>query len=200
MFGNRKKAVDGVAKLSGVSFFDGFSPDELQRVAELADDVDAEPGAVLVDQGRVGQECYVILDGEASVYVSGEHVATSGPGSMVGEMALVEHKPRNATVVADTPMKLIVFDTKAFKQLLEEMPKVQRPGHGDPGRAPAQPRLTRGNRASVDRGDGPMPVPELEADGAVAASTAAGPRTRRPRARPSCRRRCSTPRSGRPRG
>ena len=32
-------------------FFDGFSPDELQRVAELADDVDAEPGAVLVDQG-----------------------------------------------------------------------------------------------------------------------------------------------------
>ena len=71
----------------------------------------------------MGQECYVILDGEASVYVSGEHVATSGPGSMVGEMALVEHKPRNATVVADTPMKLIVFDTKAFKQLLEEMPK-----------------------------------------------------------------------------
>ena len=38
-------------------------------------------------------------------------------------MALVEHKPRNATVVADTPMKLIVFDTKHFKQLLEEMPK-----------------------------------------------------------------------------
>ncbi len=123
MFGNRKKAVDGVAKLSGVPFFEGFSPEELQRVAELADDVDAEPGAVLVDQGRVGQECYVILQGEASVYVSGEHVATSGPGSMVGEMALVEHKPRNATVVADTPMKLIVFDTKAFARLLGEMPK-----------------------------------------------------------------------------
>jgi len=123
MFGNRKKSVDGAAKLAGVPFFDGFSSDELQRVAELADDVDAEKGAVLVDQGRVGQECYVILDGEASVYVSGEHVATSGPGSMVGEMALVEHKPRNATVVADTPMKLIVFDTKHFKQLLEEMPK-----------------------------------------------------------------------------
>jgi len=124
MFGNRKKAVDGVAKLSGVPFFDGFSPEELQRVAQLADDVEAEPGAVLVEQGRVGQECYVILDGQASVYVGEEHITTSGPGSMVGEMALLEHKPRNATVVADTPMKLIVLDTHAFKQLLEEMPKV----------------------------------------------------------------------------
>jgi CRP-like cAMP-binding protein len=123
MFRNRKKAVDGVDKLSSVAFFEGFSPDELHRVAELADDVDAEKGAVLVDQGRVGQECFVILEGQASVYVSGEHVATSGPGSMVGEMALVEHKPRNATVIADTPMKLVAFDTKAFKQLLEEMPK-----------------------------------------------------------------------------
>ena len=124
MFGNRKKAVDGVAKLSGVPFFDGFSPEELQRVAQLADDVEAEPGAVLVEQGRVGQECYVILDGQASVYVGEEHITTSGPGAMVGEMALLEHKPRNATVVADTPMKLIVLDTHAFKQLLEEMPKV----------------------------------------------------------------------------
>jgi CRP/FNR family cyclic AMP-dependent transcriptional regulator len=124
MFGNKKKATDGVEKLSGVPFFDGFSPDELQRVADLAHDVDAEPGAVLVEQGRVGQECYVILDGQASVYVGGEHITTSGPGSMVGEMALLEHKPRNATVVADTPMKLIVFDNRHFKQLLEEMPKV----------------------------------------------------------------------------
>ena len=124
MFGNRKKAIGGAEKLAGVAFFDGFSPDELQRVADLAHDVDAEKGAVLVEQGRVGQECYVILDGEASVYVGGEHVTTSGPGSMVGEMALLEHKPRNATVVADSPMKLIVFDNRAFKKLLEEMPKV----------------------------------------------------------------------------
>lgn len=123
MFGSRKKAVDGVAKLKGVSFFDGFTDDELQRVAELADDVEAEAGAVLVDQGRVGLECYVILEGSAGVYYGDEHIATVGPGSMVGEMALVEHRPRNATVVAETPMKLLAFDTKHFKQLLEEMPK-----------------------------------------------------------------------------
>ena len=81
------------------------------------------PGAVLVDQGRVGQECYVILDGQAGVYVGGEHIATVGPGSMVGEMALLEHSPATPRVVAETPMKLLAFDTRHFKQLLEEMPK-----------------------------------------------------------------------------
>ncbi len=125
---SRKKVDDSqtsalAAKLAGVSFFDGFTEPELQRVAELAEDVEAETGAELIDQGRVGQECFVILEGKAGVYVAGEHVATIEPGSMVGEMALIEHRPRNASVVAETPMKLVSFNTRAFKQLLTEMPK-----------------------------------------------------------------------------
>lgn len=130
MFGHRKKAANDTVEISAVSmqlakssFFEGFTDEELARVASLADEVVAEKGAVLIDQGRVGLECYVILEGSAGVYVSGEHVATNGPGSMIGEMALVEHRPRNATVIAETPMTLIAFDTKAFRTLLQEMPK-----------------------------------------------------------------------------
>jgi CRP/FNR family transcriptional regulator, cyclic AMP receptor protein len=130
MFGHRKKAVRAgeddpalAAQLSKVALFEGFTTDELSRVLQLAEEVEAESGAVLIDQGRVGQECFVILEGESGVYVSGEHVATNGPGSMIGEMALIEHRPRNATVVAETPMRLLAFDTAAFKTLLEEMPK-----------------------------------------------------------------------------
>jgi CRP/FNR family transcriptional regulator, cyclic AMP receptor protein len=111
------------AELRHTTFFEGFSDDELGRVAELAEEVVAEEGALVIDQGRVGQECFVILRGQAGVYVGGEHIATLGPGSMVGEMALVEHRPRNASVVAETMLRMIVFDTRAFKQLLEEMPK-----------------------------------------------------------------------------
>lgn len=130
MFGHRKKAVRAgeddpalAAQLSKVAFFEGFSNEDLSRVLQLAEEVAAEKGAVLIDQGRVGQECFVILEGEAGVYVSGEHVATNGAGSMIGEMALVEHRPRNATVVAESEMRLLAFDTRAFKTLLEEMPK-----------------------------------------------------------------------------
>jgi CRP/FNR family transcriptional regulator, cyclic AMP receptor protein len=124
---HKRRTGDGLAGIAGdlrrAAFFDGFSPAELERVAELAEPTVAEQGALLIDQGRVGLACYVILRGQAAIYVGGEHIATLGPGSMVGEMALVEHRPRNASVVAETALRLLMFDTRAFGQLLEEMPK-----------------------------------------------------------------------------
>lgn len=119
----RRKPAERAELLSNVQFFDGFSADDLRRVVELSDEVEVQAGDVLVDQGDPGTHCYVILEGIASVYVRGEHVASSGPGSMVGEMALVDHRPRSATVVGDTDLDLLRFDSKAFAKLLEEMPK-----------------------------------------------------------------------------
>jgi CRP-like cAMP-binding protein len=129
MFGNRKKAVNGAARLRGLAFFEGFSDADLDRVAQLADDVEVEAGELLIDQGRVGQECFVIESGQAEVFVGEEHLVTVGPGSMVGEMALVDRRPRTATVVATTPMALLAFDTKAFQKLLSEMPKAEERVH-----------------------------------------------------------------------
>ena len=83
----------------------------------------AEAGAQLMEQGRPGQECYVILDGTAGVYFGGEHIATLEAGSMVGEMALIDHRPRSASVVAETDMALLGFDTRHFRALLDELPK-----------------------------------------------------------------------------
>ncbi|HSL58044.1 MAG TPA: cyclic nucleotide-binding domain-containing protein [Acidimicrobiales bacterium] len=123
MFG--RKATGDAEWLAGVRFFEGFSDEELARVAGLAEEIEAEPGAALTEQGRVGQECFVIVEGNAGVYVSGEHVASLSEGSMVGEMALIGHSPRNATVKAETPMVLARFDSKAFQALLDEMPKAK---------------------------------------------------------------------------
>ena len=129
MFGNRKKAVNGAARLRGLAFFEGFSDADLDRVAQLADDVEVEAGELLIDQGRVGQECFVIESGQAEVFVGEEHLVTVGPGSMVGEMALIDRRPRTATVVATTSMALLAFDTKAFQKLLSEMPKAEERVH-----------------------------------------------------------------------
>ncbi|MBK5222662.1 MAG: cyclic nucleotide-binding domain-containing protein [Acidimicrobiia bacterium] len=123
MFGRKAKA--DAEWLAGVSFFEGFSSDELTRVATLATEVDAAPGAELTEQGRIGDVCYVIVEGTAGVYASGEHIASLHEGTMVGEMALIERAPRNATVVADTDMVLAAFDAKSFHQLLDEMPKAK---------------------------------------------------------------------------
>jgi CRP-like cAMP-binding protein len=124
MFSRRKaEKAAAAARLKRVAFFDGFTDDELARVAELADEVEAEAGAELTDQGRPGQECFVILHGRANVFVGDDLVATLEEGSMVGEMALIDHRPRSATVSAETPMELLAFNTKSFRSLLDEMPK-----------------------------------------------------------------------------
>ncbi|MGI9577419.1 MAG: Crp/Fnr family transcriptional regulator [Microthrixaceae bacterium] len=109
--------------LGSIAFFQGMSEAELKRVDDLGVRMDAPDGEVLVDQGDPGTHCFVVLDGTANVYANGEYVATSGQGSTIGEMALVDHRPRTATVVAAGPMTLLRFDTRQFKALLEEMPK-----------------------------------------------------------------------------
>jgi len=119
----RRKPDERVEVLSGVPFFTCFDREDLRRVVEMSDEVQLPAGAVVVDQGDPGTDCYAIVEGTASVYVRGEYVASSGPGSMVGEMALVDHRPRTATVVADTPLDLLRFDSHAFRTLLDEMPK-----------------------------------------------------------------------------
>lgn len=122
MASKRTKATDGAARLRALAFFEGFTDGDLDRVAELADDLEVEAGTCIIDQGRVGQECFVVESGEVGVYAGDEHIVTLGAGSMIGEMALVDRRPRSASVIAETEVRLLAFDTKAFRTLLSEMP------------------------------------------------------------------------------
>ena len=122
----RKKIDDAAERLSKIAFFEGFTPAELARVGTLIEEISAEEGAVLTEQGKPGQECYVIVEGEASVEIAGEQKAVVGSGTMIGEMALIDNRPRSATIRASTPMKLLAFDTKHFKTMLEEMPSANK--------------------------------------------------------------------------
>lgn len=111
--------------LSQLDFFKSFNEEQLQKVRALGEEVGAEAGALLTEQGRVGQEAYLIVDGEAEVIVAGERVATLSSGSLVGEMALIDVRPRSATVRALTQMDLLRFDSRRFKDLLETMPETE---------------------------------------------------------------------------
>jgi CRP-like cAMP-binding protein len=120
MFGRNDKL--DTEWLAGVGFFEGFTRNELEAVASLGQRLDVAAGTELIDQGRVGDQCYVIVTGTANVYIRGEFVTAVGSGTMVGEMALVEHRPRNATVIAQTDMALVSFGTKEFNKLLSASP------------------------------------------------------------------------------
>ena len=77
---------------------------------------------MLITEGERGREFFVIVDGEVEVRRKGRKVATLGPGSFVGEMALLSKIPRTATVTALTPLDVLVITDRAFVDLLDKMP------------------------------------------------------------------------------
>ncbi len=122
----RKKIDDGAERLADLDLFDGFTPAELSRVAGLVEEIDAESGAVLTEQGKPGTECYIVVEGQAVFEIAGERKGTIGPGEPIGEMALIDNRPRSGTVRAVTPMKLLALDATRFRTMLDEMPKANR--------------------------------------------------------------------------
>jgi CRP-like cAMP-binding protein len=105
--------------LQSLELFSHCTPADLEAVAAITEDHTLPAGHVLCDQGRVGRECYIVLDGQADVTVSGHHVAVIGTGETVGEMGLLDHLPRSATVTATTPMRVYLIEGSRFDQILQ---------------------------------------------------------------------------------
>ena len=111
-----------VDHLKQVPLFAACSRKDLQLVARRAEDVRVAAGTTIVNEGDDGHEFFVILDGTARVSRQGRKIATLGPGSGFGELALLENAPRNATIVADTDIELVVLGQREFAGLLDEVP------------------------------------------------------------------------------
>jgi len=108
--------------LAEVPLFSGASRKDLQAIARASDEIDVKAGRVLVEQGRLGHEFFLILDGKASVRRNNRKVAELGTGQYFGELSLLDKGPRDATVVADTDMKLLVLGQREFLGVLDDVP------------------------------------------------------------------------------
>lgn len=111
--------IDHLAK---VPLFSACSNKELKLVAKRAEDVNVEAGKVLVTEGDVGTEFFVIIDGTAKVDRHGSEITQLGPGGFFGDLALLDRAPRNATITAETPMELAVIGQREFSALIDEVP------------------------------------------------------------------------------
>jgi len=109
--------------LASVPLFAACSRKELQLVEKQGERRTVTAGTALVAEGSLGAEFFVILDGTARVERHGKKVATLGSGSYFGELSLLDRAPRNATVVAETEVELVVLGQRAFDSLLDSIPK-----------------------------------------------------------------------------
>ncbi len=138
-----RKALD----LKSIWLFSGCTASELRRIRSSLDEVQVPKGKVLVEEGRIGLEFFLIVDGTAVVTRNGRKVATVGPGDYFGELALLDRRPRSASVVSETEMDLLVLSQRQFNGLLESVPTISPQDAGGHGQ-PAARRRRQGLRLS----------------------------------------------------
>jgi CRP-like cAMP-binding protein len=112
------------SRLAAISFFAGLDPDDLERIAGKASEVDASEGEALATQGDFGYALYAIESGTAEVSTEGRVLRTLGPGEVFGEIAVLVSGRRTATVVATSPMRLIAVFNRDVWALERECPGV----------------------------------------------------------------------------
>ena len=110
--------------LKRVPLFAGCSKAELREVALSADELDLRDGHVLTKEGRPGREFFVLVDGTARVTKDGKLLADLKNGDWFGEIALLTHRPRTATVTATSPVRVLVITDRAFRRVVETMPRI----------------------------------------------------------------------------
>jgi len=111
--------------LRNVPLFSELGTRELAELGSLVDEIDVGPGKVLCEQGRSGDEFFVIVDGQVRVDRDGREVATLGPGQFLGEVALVDEGPRMATATTTTDGRLLVIGHREFHSLMDRFPSVE---------------------------------------------------------------------------
>jgi len=79
-------------------------------------------GQTIFEAGVPGDLMYVVQEGDVDIVLAGRVIDTSGPGGIIGEMALISDKPRSASAVAKSDCKLVPIDEKRFTFLVQQTP------------------------------------------------------------------------------
>lgn len=121
----RSTTSDLARQLAQVPAFAGCSVRDLTELAKRSLRSSVPARWPLIHQDTPADACYVILEGSASVVIGGVEVATLGPGTVVGEMALANRQLRNATVTSTTPLELLHIDATEFERLVNSRPTLR---------------------------------------------------------------------------
>jgi CRP/FNR family cyclic AMP-dependent transcriptional regulator len=112
--------------LSRIWLFSTSSAKDIRTIRKALEEVTVPPGRVLCEQGTIGREFFLIVKGQASVKRNNRKVATLGPGQYFGELALLDRRPRSASVISDTEMNLLVLGQRQFNGVLDSVPALAR--------------------------------------------------------------------------
>lgn len=110
--------------LGRVPIFANCTPEEIGAVSAVAQESGFQTGQIIVTQGTPGQAFYLILSGRVEIVRDGQSLGAFGPGDFFGEMSLLDHAPRSATIKALEPTVCLMLSSWDFKALLEKHPSI----------------------------------------------------------------------------
>ena len=113
-----------MVEIKEAKLFQGLPESEMRSVEKQLKIVQHPAGHEIVVRGEGGVGFMVITDGTVSVKTIQGHTRKLGPGDSFGEMALLDHEGRSATITADTDVTMATIPEWNFKPFLKEHPEV----------------------------------------------------------------------------
>jgi CRP-like cAMP-binding protein len=80
------------------------------------------PGEYIFNEGETGKSMFSIIEGKVEIRTKDKTVYIAGPGEILGEMSLIDNKPRSATAIAKSKCRLALIDEKRFDFLIQQTP------------------------------------------------------------------------------
>ena len=108
-----------VDHLRRVPLFEGMTDRAIEHVAGITRETQFDAGEAVMREGDEGREFLVIVDGALEISKAGSPIGRLGPGDFLGEIALIDGRPRTATATALEPVKALVIERDAFHGLLD---------------------------------------------------------------------------------
>jgi len=108
------------SRLTEIPIFSQLSPEEARRLATYATETSVADGQILMKQGDYSTELIAIEEGTADVIRDGQKVASVKQGDLIGEMGLLERRPRNADVIATSPMRVLKLTHWEIRRMSED--------------------------------------------------------------------------------
>jgi hypothetical protein len=120
--------MERILFLRQVPLFAELPPQELKQVAAIAWEHYFTEDEMIAREGELGDEMYIIVDGEVKVLAESEpgeseELARRGPGEYVGEMSIISHEPRMASLRAAGDVRMLCIGQKEFEGIIRERPE-----------------------------------------------------------------------------
>jgi cAMP-dependent protein kinase regulator len=107
-------------RLTAIPIFAHLSEEEAKRLAAFATETSVAEGQILMKQGDYSTELIGIEEGTADVIRDGNNIASLKEGDLIGEMGLLERGPRNADVIATSPMRVMKLTHWEIRRMSDE--------------------------------------------------------------------------------